>query len=68
MRNSIKPKLAPNHNAIDKHMRLLLEPQGPRFVNRVALSKTIMARRVGNVYYSHEFAEEFFKVMLISKA
>ena len=68
LQGAIKPKLSPNHNIIDTSIRLLIEPTGPRLVNRSLLGKKLLARRVGNFYYNHEFAEEFFKTMLLSKA
>ncbi|CAK8997054.1 unnamed protein product [Durusdinium trenchii] len=65
LRRSIKPMLSPQNNAVDKEIRFLLDASGPRVVHRQALRS---ARRVGNMYYTHSFAERIFQEMLLNHA
>ena len=65
LRRSIKPMLSPQNNAVDKEIRFLLDASDPRVVHRQALRS---ARRVGNMYYTHSFAERIFQEMLLNHA
>lgn len=51
LRTQVVPPLDRNKNFIDKSLRLLLEKDGPRYVNQKALGEQIVARRVLNIYY-----------------
>ncbi|CAK9064522.1 Uncharacterized protein SCF082_LOCUS33199 [Durusdinium trenchii] len=53
---------------IDKHIRLLLDASGPRFVHQHAVDKQLLARRVGNLWMTHAFAEVLFQEILVNHA
>ena len=63
MRQTVTPALATTSNKVDKHIRLLLDASGPRFVHQRAVEKQILARRVGNLWMTHAFAEVLFQVV-----
>ena len=64
LRNSIRPKLSPHINAIDRSIRLLLDASGPKFVHVDSLVMQ-QARQVGRLWYTHAFAERIFQEMLL---
>lgn len=64
LRNSIRPKLSPHSNCIDRSIRLLLDASGPKFVHVDALVVQ-QARQVGRLWYTHAFAERIFQEMLL---
>eukprot|EP00972_Heterocapsa_arctica_P027833 4093652-Heterocapsa_arctica.AAC.1 len=47
-------------------MRLLLDVTGPRLVNVEALTAEPFDRRVGNLYYTYEFAHMVFGQSLLA--
>ncbi|CAJ1355420.1 unnamed protein product [Effrenium voratum] len=68
IRRLVKPALSHHHNQIDRHTRLLLDDSGPTLVNACVLAQDLWARRVGNLWYSHLFAERIFHEMLLNHA
>ena len=68
IRRLVKPALSHHHNQIDRHTRLLLDDSGPTLVNACVLAQDLWARRVGNLWYSHLFAERIFQEMLLNHA
>ncbi|CAK0792945.1 unnamed protein product, partial [Prorocentrum cordatum] len=70
LRESVKPALACLR--IDRDIRLLLDGAGPIFINAAAIMSeppegpTTLARRVGDTYYSHAFAEIIFKEFMLN--
>ncbi|CAK0802818.1 unnamed protein product [Prorocentrum cordatum] len=65
MRRSVSPPL--RCLGVDKQIRLLLDHDGPRFVNFEVLARdgALQARRVGNTYYTKEFAELVFRESIL---
>lgn len=55
--NSVQPKLTHHQNFIDKKIRLVLTGAGPVYYNLQIVDESRDLRRVGNIYYNHEFAE-----------
>ena len=51
-------------NEIDRHVRLILDGSGPRFV-AVSEMSHLSRRRVGNILYTHAFAEKLFREILL---
>lgn len=41
---------------------------GPRFVNENSVGNDLFVRRVGNIYYTKEFAEQIFQEMILHHA
>ncbi len=41
---------------------------GPRFVNDAVLGRSILVRRVGNIYYTKPFAEQVFQEIILHHA
>ena len=69
IRKSIRPPLSATNIKIDTWIRLLLDARGPKLVHVAALSKrSLLARRVGNIWYSKDFAEKLFQEMLLHHA
>ena len=54
-----------SRNYIDKTIRLLFKSSGPEYVSVSELGKTIVARRVRNIYYDKSFAEMLFQEVLM---
>ena len=65
LRTQVVPPLDRNKNFIDKSLRLLLEKDGPRYVNQKALGEQIVARRVLNIYYDKSFAEMVYREIVL---
>lgn len=68
MAQSIVPALDSRHNLIDRDIRLLLTDKGPVFVNLRTVDESNTYRRVGNTYYTREFAEIIKSEALVNKA
>ena len=68
LRKTVSPSLSTTSNKIDKHIRLLLDASGPRFVHQHAVDKQLLARRVGNLWMTHAFAEVLFQEILVNHA
>ena len=70
LRESVKPALTCLR--IDRDIRLLLDGAGPTFINAATVQSwpsegpTTLARRVGDTYYSHAFAEILFKEFMLN--
>eukprot|EP00972_Heterocapsa_arctica_P101727 14988258-Heterocapsa_arctica.AAC.1 len=67
-RETVQPPLEKGlmgHNA-DDLMRLVLDISGPKLVNVVALITDPFYRRVGNLYYTYEFARVVFGQALLA--
>lgn len=67
LRNAIRPTLSPHHNAIDKHVRLLLDATGPKMVHADYLKAGVTARRVGRLWYTHSFAQHVWQEILLQQ-
>ena len=65
LRTQVVPPLDRNKSLIDKNLRLLLEKDGPRYVNQKALGEQIVARRVLNIYYDKSFAEMVYREIVL---
>jgi hypothetical protein len=62
MRSSVQPPLDKSvmGKRADEVMRLLLDVTGPRYVNVESLTDEPFYRRVGNLYYTYDFAHMVF--------
>ena len=49
LRTQVMPPLNRNKNFIDKDIRLLLQKDGPKYINLKALGEQVFARRVLNI-------------------
>ena len=67
LRSSIRPTLSPSQNAIDKHVRMVLDGNGPKLVHADYLKAGVTARRVGRLWYTHSFAEQVREEMLLQQ-
>ena len=47
---------------------LTLPFAGPRFIREDSLGNSVYARRVGNIFYTHAFAEMLFQEMILHNA
>ena len=68
MRKQVVPALSRKQSRVDEHIRLIIDTSGPSYVHVRKLARTIHARRVGNFYYTHAFAEWTFKNVMLSHA
>lgn len=64
----VAPPLPRTVNQIDRHIRLLLDISGPRFVHLQSLEKDIAAKCQGNIWYTHAFAEKVYQEIMIHHA
>ena len=46
----------------------VLSLAGPRFVNGNTVGNDLFVRRVGNIYYTKEFAEQIFQEIILHHA
>lgn len=60
-----KLTITATRSGIDKQICLVLTAAGPKYCNKVALGKDVMARRVLNLYYDQGFAEILYREVLI---
>ena len=65
---TIRPPLETTINLVDKHIRLVFDDSGPVYLNASALGKSVHVRRVGNIYYTHKFADMLLREMVMSHA
>jgi len=60
------------HHAFKPAMQLwtnqIFTAQGPRFIRQDVLGHSICVRRVGNLFYTHDFAEVLFQEMILHNA
>ena len=68
MRTNIEPALCERNNYIDKQIRLVLDADGPHYVNVSAIGDTLQVRRALNLYYTHSFADLLIREMVMSHA
>ena len=66
MRVSIgKPLYESNNKEFDRSIVLLLDGDGPKYVNVSSIGVNIMARRVGHTYYTKTFAEILLRESIV---
>jgi hypothetical protein len=66
MRVSIgRPLYESNNKEFDRSIVLLLDGDGPKYVNESSIGVSIMARRVGHTYYTRTFAEILLRESII---
>lgn len=68
MRRTIEPALGERISYIDKQIRLVLDAAGPRYVNLSAIGSTLHVRRARNLYYTHSFADQLLREMIMGHA
>ena len=54
------------NSLIDRHIRLVLTPEGPAYQSLEALNAAKNVRRVGHVYYTQDFASLVFREMILN--
>ncbi len=67
LQQDVRPCLSPSQTLIDKLIRLIVDKNGPRMINRSQIGTSIALRRVGNVYYTLDLAEAVFKAAVLSR-
>ncbi len=66
MRASIGKSLHESNNReFDRSIVLLLDGDGPKYVNESSIGASIMARRAGNTYYTKHFAEILLRESIV---
>jgi hypothetical protein len=65
MRVTVQPGIQSNLTHIDKLVRLVQDGEGVKFVNADMATNHESVRRVGNLLYTHTFAELLFKEVLV---
>lgn len=65
LRTTVRPPLSSNHNEIDRYVRLVFTGEGPKFANLVTVEQNMVVRRVGNAYYTKEFATMLYQEMIV---
>ena len=68
IRESVKPPLPATNNLIDKHIRLVYDADGPRYVNVSMLDIELRVRRARNRYYTKSFADLVLKEAVLCHA
>eukprot|EP00439_Symbiodinium_sp_Y106_P050718 s2860_g6.t1 len=68
LRDTIRPALSHSINHIDKHIRLVLDAAGPRYVNLLALGNELEVRRARNIHYTHSFADLLLREAVLNHA
>ena len=67
IRSQVSKAPTTKSNHIDRHIRLILDATSPRFVALAEVS-SLGLRRVGNLLYTHSFAEKLFKEILLQSS
>jgi hypothetical protein len=67
LRKTILPSLSTAHNDIDRHIRLVFTVDGPVFYNASTICADADARRVGNIYYTQDFAELIARELILHR-
>ena len=68
LRTTVKPALPQKSmTCIDKLIRLLLTERGPVYVHRDAIGSAVVARRVGYIFYTMEFAQALWREAVLCK-
>ena len=65
LRKTVRPPLNPKHNEIDRYVRLVFTGEGPEFANLSTVEQNMVVRRVGNVYYTKDFATMLYQEMVV---
>ena len=68
LQENVQPELSNSVNKIDKHMRLVLDSSGPRYVHAACIGKELCVRRVRNLYYTHSFADMLLREAVLNHA
>ena len=68
LRSTVTPPLNHRINHVDKHIRLVLDAAGPRYVNRLTLRSDLEVRRVRNIYYTHSYADLLLREAVLNHA
>ena len=65
LRSQVQPLLPSKNNHIDKAIRLVFTSAGPVYVNKSNLGRSLVARRVLNIYYDRSFAEMLYREIVL---
>ena len=66
LRHQVSPPLPHTKTSIDRDIRLILHIDGPIFVNATSLGDKLCVRRVGNIFYTREFAALILSESILS--
>ena len=68
LQKTVQPEVSNSINKIDKHIRLVLDCSGPRYVNVECIGNELCVRRVRNLYYTHSFADMILREAILNHA
>ena len=68
LQKTVQPEVSNSMNRIDKHIRLVLDCSGPRYVNAECIGSDLCVRRVRNLYYTHSFADMILREAVLNHA
>ena len=68
LRETAQPEVSSSTNRIDKHIRLVLDCSGPRYVNAECIGDDLCVRRVRYLYYTHSFADMILREAVLNHA
>ena len=68
LQKTVQPEVSNSMNRIDKHIRLVLDCSGPRYVNVDCIGNDLCVRRVRNLYYTHSFADMILREAVLNHA
>ena len=67
LREQVLEVVPADKNAIDRHLRVVFDGNGPRPVSARAAVATETLRRVGNILYTRQFGERLLRELLLSR-
>ena len=67
LRSSVEPALPSHAQRIDGLIRMVLTEHGPKYVNLEEIGRSVVVRRVGNLYYTMGFANLLYREIMMSK-
>ena len=68
LRETVQPEVRSSINRIDRHIRLVLDCSGLRYVNAECIGDDLRVRRVRNLYYKHSFADMILREAVLNHA
>ena len=64
LREQVLDGVTADKNAIDRHLRVVFDGEGPRLIGAPAARTTETLRRVGNILYTRQFGERLVRELL----
>ena len=65
LQTQVCPPLTSKRNSIDKSIRLVFTGAGPAYANADSIGKSLLVRRVLNIYYDKDFAEILYREIVL---